>query len=66
MFSDGFQDQFGGPNDKKYTQKQLKEKLFEIHNMKFDKQKEIMKTKFKTWKGDKTQIDDILLVGIKF
>jgi len=66
MFSDGFQDQFGGANDKKYTQKQLKEKLFEIHEMKFDKQKEIMKTELKTWKGDKTQIDDILLVGIKF
>jgi len=66
MFSDGFQDQFGGVDDKKYTQKRLKEKLFEIHKKKFSEQKEIMKTELKTWKGDKAQIDDILLVGIKF
>ncbi len=66
MFSDGFQDQFGGKNDKKYTQKQLKEKLFEIHKQKFDQQKEIIKTELKTWKGNQNQIDDILLVGIKF
>jgi len=66
MFSDGFQDQFGGVNDKKYTQKQLKEKLFEIHKMEFDKQKEIMKSELVNWQNDKSQIDDILLVGIKF
>ena len=66
MFSDGFQDQFGGADDKKYTQKRLKEKLFEIHKKKFSEQKQIMKTELKTWKGDKAQIDDILLVGIKF
>ena len=66
MFSDGFQDQFGGVNDKKYNQKRMKEKLFEIHKKEFKEQKEILKTDFQEWKGDKAQIDDVLLVGIKF
>jgi serine phosphatase RsbU (regulator of sigma subunit) len=66
MFSDGFQDQFGGENDKKYTQKKLKEKIFEIHDEKFSKQKEILKFELKNWKQEKNQIDDVILVGIKF
>jgi serine phosphatase RsbU (regulator of sigma subunit) len=64
LFSDGFADQFGGPNGKKYKYKQLKEKLFEVKDMPLFKQKELLNKEFKSWKGTYEQTDDVLIIGI--
>jgi len=66
MFSDGFQDQFGGPKQKKFMIKRLRELLFEIHNEKPEKQREILNNAIEDWIGpDGEQTDDVILIGFK-
>ncbi|MBL4658647.1 MAG: SpoIIE family protein phosphatase [Flavobacteriales bacterium] len=65
IFSDGFQDQFGGPKGKKFMIKKLKELLCEHHAKPFADQKVILEAALKEWMGDLDQVDDILLIGIK-
>jgi phosphoserine phosphatase RsbU/P len=65
MFTDGYADQFGGPENKKFFTKKFEELLFEIHNEPMQKQKEILKSTFYEWMGSNEQVDDILVVGIK-
>ncbi len=66
MFSDGYQDQFGGKENKKYTIEKMEQKFLSIQNKTLKEQHDIMAEEFDTWKGLKEQIDDILLVGVKF
>ena len=66
FFTDGFQDQFGGKDDRKYSRKRLLELLQKIQNSPMKKQKEILLEQFATWKKDKSQIDDVTIVGIEF
>lgn len=66
LFSDGYADQFGGPDQTKFKSANLKKLLTEIVNQPMDKQKEILEEKFNQWKGDLDQVDDIILIGIKF
>ena len=66
MFSDGFQDQFGGPEGKKFMVKKLRELFFEIHQKPFDEQKTILENTFQTWKGTNIrQTDDVLIIGLQ-
>jgi tetratricopeptide (TPR) repeat protein len=65
LFTDGFQDQFGGEKDTKYGSKRFKEFLFSIHHLKIEEQKNALKTEFDRWKGSQSQIDDVLVMGLK-
>ena len=65
FFTDGYTDQFGGVNGKKFKYKQLQEKLFSIHHLPLAEQKQILEKTFEDWKGNLEQVDDILLMGIK-
>jgi serine phosphatase RsbU (regulator of sigma subunit) len=65
LFSDGYADQFGGPDNKKLRYKKLEEFLLEIHDQPMDAQQEFLRTKLLEWKGDNDQVDDILVIGIK-
>lgn len=65
MFSDGYADQFGGPRDKKFTTKKFKELLMEIHEEPCDVQKYLLDKKLDEWKGDREQLDDVLVIGIR-
>ena len=65
MFSDGFADQFGGPDDKKFKYGRFKKLLLKISSYPLNKQKEILDTTFEEWKGNKEQIDDVTVLGIK-
>ncbi len=65
-FSDGYPDQFGGENGKKFGIKVLKELLLEIHQKPMREQKEILDVTMYKWKGlHHKQIDDILIMGMK-
>lgn len=66
MFSDGYADQFGGPNGKKFKYSQLKELLVSGHKLPLKKQKEKLESEFLKWKGDNPQTDDVLVIGIRF
>ncbi len=63
--SDGFQDQFGGENNKKFMVKHLRELLFAIHQKDMTEQKEILNKTIIEWikTGKSHQTDDILWIG---
>jgi serine phosphatase RsbU (regulator of sigma subunit) len=67
MYSDGYQDQFGGDKNKKFMRKNLKNLLQTIHKLPFKEQKEILHNTLIEWQdiGNTTQIDDILVMGFK-
>jgi len=65
IFSDGYADQFGGSNSKKFNARRFRELLLHIQKYPMQKQKEIAENVLKKWKGEHIQIDDILLIGIK-
>lgn len=66
LFSDGFADQFGGPESKKFTSGQLKRLLNDIKNEGFDQQKQRLLEAFKNWKGNTKQLDDVCVFGVKY
>jgi serine phosphatase RsbU (regulator of sigma subunit) len=65
LFTDGYADQFGGPNGKKFKYKTLGQLLLKIHNDPCEKQKEILETTFMDWKGNLEQVDDVCIIGIR-
>ncbi|MBI4946578.1 MAG: SpoIIE family protein phosphatase [Bacteroidetes bacterium] len=65
FYTDGFADQFGGPQGKKFKYKQLQEKLLAISDKPLAEQKNILEETFENWKGNNEQTDDVLIVGIK-
>jgi len=65
IFSDGYADQFGGPNNKKFLKRHLKELLAEISTEPVAKQSDLLEKAFELWKGEYEQVDDILVIGIK-
>jgi serine phosphatase RsbU (regulator of sigma subunit) len=65
IFSDGYADQFGGNNGKKFKYAQLKEKLLSIQHLTLQEQYNYLKNTFDVWKGNLEQVDDILLIGVR-
>jgi len=65
LFSDGYSDQFGGMNKKKFMAKNLKKLLLEIQQSSMEEQREILIKTHNDWKGNIEQLDDILVLGIK-
>ena len=66
MFTDGYVDQFGGEHDKKFKKKEFKELLLAINNYSMAEQAKILDKTHRDWRGKQPQIDDILVVGIRF
>ena len=65
IFSDGYQDQFGGPNNMKFLTRNFNNLLLKISNEDFLKQKEILDRTIEDWKENVKQTDDILVIGFK-
>lgn len=63
--TDGFPDQFGGENSKKFMSKRLKELLITNSHLPLNEQKQILQTTFKNWIGNLEQVDDVCLIGIR-
>jgi serine phosphatase RsbU (regulator of sigma subunit) len=66
LFTDGFPDQFGGPEGKKFKYKPFKDLLIEVHERPMDEQRRILQMVFDEWKGNLDQIDDVLVIGLRF
>jgi serine phosphatase RsbU (regulator of sigma subunit) len=65
-FSDGFADQFGGPKGKKFMTKKLKQMLTDQASHEVSNQQAHIESTFDSWCGDLDQLDDVLLIGIRF
>lgn len=66
LYTDGYADQFGGPDIKKFKSRQLNEFLITVAKNPINKQADILNKRFLDWKGELDQIDDICIIGIKF
>ncbi len=65
LFSDGYADQFGGNEGKKFKSRQLQAKLKEMTLHTLKEQGEQLYRIFETWRGSLEQVDDVLMIGIK-
>lgn len=66
MFTDGYPDQFGGPEGKKFKYRRFRHLLMSIHQMPMEEQKRVLEENMNTWMGDKEdQIDDQTIIGIR-
>lgn len=66
MFSDGFSDQFGGPDGRKFMSKRFKQFLVDINELPMEAQKEQLNKTHMDWRGDSyEQIDDIIVFGVR-
>jgi len=66
LFSDGYADQFGGSEGKKFKYKPFREMLLEISNLDMSEQQRIVEERFDLWKDETDQVDDVILIGIRF
>lgn len=64
--SDGFPDQFGGPEGRKYGPKRVRETIVRVQEKPMREIMEIFDREWEAWRGDQKQTDDVLLIGIKF
>jgi hypothetical protein len=65
MFSDGFLDQFGGPRKKKFMSKNFKRLILELQSIDLKDQGAALDKVLAGWMGDVSQIDDILVMGLR-
>ena len=65
IFSDGYVDQFGGPDEKKFKARKLRELLLSIQSKSMTEQKEVIDKIFEEWKGSLDQIDDVCMWGVR-
>ncbi|HUX58100.1 MAG TPA: YfiR/HmsC family protein [Bacteroidales bacterium] len=66
LFSDGYADQFGGPKEKKFMTMKLKETLVAMAGLPMLQQGEQLNEIFEAWRGDNPQIDDVILIGVRY
>jgi len=66
IFSDGYVSQFGGEEGRKYMAKPFKNFLTTIADKPMEKQKQLLDQNLQEWQGYHHQVDDILVIGIKF
>lgn len=65
IFSDGYVDQFGGAENKKFMYRRFRYLLLTIHNFPVNDQKTILDDNMKTWMGTNEQVDDIMVIGFR-
>ena len=63
MFSDGYADQFGGPEGKKFKYRRFRHLLLSLCDQPLSRQHDILENSMNDWKGDMEQVDDILVIG---
>lgn len=66
LFTDGYADQTGGPNKKKFFYGPLKELFVSIHKLPMDEQQQKLDSTISEWMGEREQLDDITVIGIRF
>jgi len=65
LSTDGYADQFGGPNVKKLMTKKFKDILLSIQDKPMHDQHKHLDEFIEKWRGDAEQVDDILVIGVR-
>ncbi len=65
VFSDGFQDQFGGDKGKKFMVRNLKNLLLSVSDKPLTVQKQVVESTFESYRGFHEQVDDVCMIGVK-
>ena len=65
MFTDGYPDQFGGPEGKKFKYRRLRHLLLAVHDLTVDEQKDFINESINMWMAKQKQVDDMLVIGIR-
>jgi serine phosphatase RsbU (regulator of sigma subunit) len=66
LFSDGYADQFGGPQGKKFKHSRLQELLFKMNKKDPRQQQNELSENFDAWRSNLDQVDDVLIAGVIF
>jgi len=64
-YTDGFADQFGGQEGKKFKQQKLKETFRQFSSLPMETQKQRLDKTFEDWRGELEQVDDVLVIGVR-
>ncbi|PID91110.1 MAG: hypothetical protein CSA96_10100 [Bacteroidetes bacterium] len=66
LFTDGYADQFGGPEGKKFMYRRFRHLLMSIHKLPMTEQRNKLEENILEWMGDQyEQIDDQMVIGIR-
>jgi len=65
FFSDGFQDQMGGPENRKYLTRRFRELLLANSHLATDEQHQLLTREFAVWRGTMEQTDDVCVLGVR-
>jgi len=65
MFTDGYADQFGGPEKKKFNSVQFQKLLLSIQHFSMEEQLLVLNKQIEQWRGESEQVDDIMVIGIR-
>jgi serine phosphatase RsbU (regulator of sigma subunit) len=65
LFSDGYVDQFGGSENKKFMYRRFRYLITTIHRFPVNDQKSVIEDNIMTWMGGTPQIDDMMVIGFK-
>ena len=65
LFSDGYADQFGGNEGRKFLSKNFRLLLQKTSALPMNEQKTQLENTLKEWQGELSQVDDILIIGFK-
>lgn len=66
LFTDGYTDQFGGNDGRRFMKSKFIDLINSVRNICMTEQKNYVEETFNEWKGDIEQVDDVLVMGIKF
>ncbi len=66
VFSDGYADQFGGEDGRKFRKKNMKDLLLSIQDKSMEEQKQELDRFIKEWMGNHEQVDDMVFIGRRF
>lgn len=65
LFTDGFQDQFGGDKGKKFKTGNLKKLILSLQGKTMLEQQSVLDTTLETWSGEIEQVDDVCIIGFR-
>lgn len=65
LFSDGYADQFGGKENRKFLSRNFKNLLLELSSFPMNEQEKLLIETLESWQGKIPQVDDILIIGFR-